>query len=194
MSSALTDRPRWERLKLKVYQGVGRYLPFLKLRPPTVDRKAAMTLRPGRNAALTYTKQETGETVLTVPQNEKVNPLMRTMARLMRVPKERRIELDEVGGFVWELCDGNHPVESIVQKTARQYKMNRREAEVSVTMFLQMLHERNFIGFYQTDPKTDPKTDSKTDSQPSSESEQRSTKTYVAPSKKKSLPRSVKKS
>jgi hypothetical protein len=27
--------------------------------------------------------------------------------------------------------------------------MNRREAEVSVTMFLQMLHERNFIGFYK---------------------------------------------
>ena len=55
----------------------------------------------------------------------------------------------EVGGFVWELCDGNNTVETIVSRTGKQFKMNRREAEVSVTMFLQMLHERNFVGFYK---------------------------------------------
>jgi hypothetical protein len=84
-----------------------------------------------------------------VPLNQKTGPITRAMARWLRPPKERYVELDEVGGFVWDLCDGNHTVESIVQKTSRQYKMNRREAEVSVTMFLQMLHERNFIAFYK---------------------------------------------
>jgi hypothetical protein len=38
-------------------------------------------------------------------------------------------------------------------RPGKQYKMNRREAEVSVTMFLQMLHERNFIGFYKKTKK-----------------------------------------
>ena len=107
-----------------------------------------MTLRPGRNSLLTYEKRESGETILTVPQNEKVGRVTSDGA-VLKAPTERKVELDEVGGFVWELCDGDHTVESIVQKTSRQYKMNRREAEVSVTMFLQMLHERNFIGFYK---------------------------------------------
>jgi CHAD domain-containing protein len=136
-------------LKTRLYYSVGRHLPFLKIRPPQVDRQAALTLRPGRNSLLTWEKRDSGETVLTVPQNQKISPVTRQMAKWLKAPTERQVELDEVGGFVWELCDGSHTIDSIVQKTGRQYKMNRREAEVSVTMFLQMLHERNFIGFYK---------------------------------------------
>ncbi len=136
-------------LMLRVKYGIGRYLPFLKIRPPKVDRQAAMMLRPGRNSMLTWEKRETGETMLLVPQNEKVGRVTRTMAKFLKAPTERQVELDEVGGYVWELCDGSLTVDAIVQRTCKQYKMNRREAEVSVTMFLQMLHERNFIGFYK---------------------------------------------
>ena len=136
-------------LKMRLYYGIGRYLPFLKIRPPDVDRQASLTLRPGRNSLLTWEKRETGGTLLTVPQNQKAGRITRSVAKWLRAPTERQVELDEVGGYVWELCDGSHTVETIVQKTGRQYKMNRREAEVSVTMFLQMLHERNFIGFYK---------------------------------------------
>lgn len=136
-------------LKTRLYYGIGRHLPFLKIRPPEIDRQAVMTLRPGRNSALTWEKQEGGETILTVPQNQKAGRVTRFMARYIGAPSERRVELDEVGSYVWELCDGNHTIETIVQKTSKEYKMSRREAEVSVTMFLQMLHERNFIGFYK---------------------------------------------
>lgn len=151
MASSPTKPSGWSKLKRGLYQSAGRYLPFLKLPPPEVDRKAALTLRPGRNSQLTYERRETGETILIVPRNESVHPVVRKLANLMRVPKERRVELDEVGSFVWDLCDGKNTVEQIVQKTARQYKMNRREAELSVTMFLQMLHERKFIGLYRVD-------------------------------------------
>jgi coenzyme PQQ synthesis protein D (PqqD) len=135
----------WKRL----YYGVGRHLPFLKIAPPEVDRQAAMRLRPAHNSQLSWEKTDTGETILTVPQNKTVSPVTRWVARWLNAPTERRVELDEVGGFVWEQCDGASTVESIVTRTAKQFKMNRREAEVSVTMFLQMLHERNFIGFYK---------------------------------------------
>lgn len=135
--------------KSKWAYGIARHLPFLKMQPPQVDRQAVMTLRPGRNSLLTWEQRESGETLLTVPQNDQVNRLTKAMAKWLRVPTERKVELDEVGGYVWELCDGSRTVESIVQMTGKQFKMNRREAEVSVTMFLQMLHERNFIGFYK---------------------------------------------
>ena len=127
----------------------GRWLPFLKVPPPPAERGAALTLRPGRNSLLTWEKRDSGELILTVPHNEKANWLAKTLAKFLKAPPERRVELDEVGGYVWELCDGQNTVEAIVQKTGREYKMNRREAEVSVTMFLQMLHQRNFIGFYK---------------------------------------------
>lgn len=141
-------------LKMRLYYNLGKYLPFLKIRPPQADREAALTLRPARNSALTWEKQESGETILTVPQNAKVGKITRMMAKWLNAPTERRVELDEVGGFVWELCDGQHTVENIVQQTGKHYKMNRREAEVSVTMFMQMLHERNFIGFYKKTGKS----------------------------------------
>jgi hypothetical protein len=141
-------------LKTQLYYKFGRYLPFLKIRPPEVDRSAVFTLRPGRNSLLTWEKRDSGDVLLTVPQNGKAKRITRFVAKWLRVPDERHVELDEVGGFVWELCDGQNTVENIVQKTSKQYKMNRREAEVSVTMFLQMLHERNFIGFYKKTKKS----------------------------------------
>ena len=136
-------------LRTRLAYKVGRYLPFLKLQPAEPDRQAVMTLRPGRNALLTWETRESGETILTIPENENVSALTRWMARRLKVPTEHRIELDEVGGFVWELCDGNNTIDAIVQQTRNRYKMNRREAEVSVTTFLQTLHERKFIGFYK---------------------------------------------
>ncbi len=136
-------------LKYRLYYTAGKYLPFLKLKPPEVDRKAALHLRPGRNSLLTWEKRETGELVLSVPTNHHPKRMTKWVSKWFRFPEARHVELDEVGGFVWELCDGTHTVEAIVQKTGHEYKMNRREAEVSVTMFLQMLHQRNFIGFYK---------------------------------------------
>lgn len=141
-------------LKLKAQVFASKYLPFLKVPPPEMDRKGALTLRPGRNSQLTWERQPEGKTMLTVPMSRKAGKITRLLAQWLRAPSERRVELDEVGGYVWELCDGNHTVETIVQKTGREYKMNRREAEVSVTMFLQMLHEKNYIGFYKRVKKT----------------------------------------
>lgn len=143
------------KFKLRAQMFAGKYLPFLKIRPPETDRSAALTLRPGRNAMLTWEKQDAGKTMITVPLDlKKGGKITRLMAKWLQAPSQRHVELDEVGGFVWELCDGSHTVETIVQKTGREYKMNRREAEVSVTMFLQMLHEKNYIGFYKKTKKS----------------------------------------
>lgn len=142
-------------LTTRIKYTLGRYLPFLKIKPPEMDRQGALTLRPGRNASLTWEKRETGETLLIIPENQSVGRITRVMAKWLSAPTERKVELDEVGGFVWELCDGRNTIEAIVQKTGKEYKMNRREAEVSVTMFLQMLHERNFIGLYKKATKSE---------------------------------------
>ncbi|HSV72913.1 MAG TPA: PqqD family protein [Chthonomonadales bacterium] len=132
-------------LSLRFRMVAGRFLPFLRVNPP--DRQMVFTLRPMRHTAVEWDIDENGEARLRVPY--RTDRVGRAVSFWFRLPEARDVQLDEVGSFVWGLCDGEHTVEGIVQKTAKHYKLNRREVEVSVTTYLQMLAQRRFIGFYQ---------------------------------------------
>lgn len=134
--------PLSERLKVTA----GRYLPFLRLTPP-VDKQVVLHLRPVRNAAIEWERNDEGEASLRVPHRK--DRTGKFFSFLFRLPEARAVELDEVGTFVWELCDGQNTVESIVKAMCKKYKLGRREVEISVTTYLKMLAERNFIGMYQ---------------------------------------------
>lgn len=140
--------PLGDRLRLVA----ARHLPFLKIAPPQVDRQTVMRVRPIRNPAVTYEVSEAGEATLTIPtRKDKVGRVVSTFVRL---PETRAIVLDEVGTFVWNLCDGEHTIEAIVRKTGSAYRISRREVEVSVTTYLQMLVERRLVGLYQRGGKS----------------------------------------
>jgi hypothetical protein len=131
-------------LTTRLRHTAGRYLPFLRTLPP--DREAVFRLRPVRNDAIVWESNADGEALLKIPRRD--DRVGRFMAAWLRVPEAKAVQLDEVGSFVWGLCGGENTVEDIVRATAKQYKLNRREVEVSVTTYLQMLAERRYIGFY----------------------------------------------
>src|SRR5262245_53742903 len=91
------------------------------------------------------TERETGEAKwqLTVPLRPK-----KWASMLLRVPSgmSRSFELDELGKFVWDACDGKTSVRQIIRKLAKHYNLNEREAEVSTVAFLQTLTQRGLIG------------------------------------------------
>ncbi|MFN3422361.1 MAG: PqqD family protein [Armatimonadota bacterium] len=60
-------------------------------------------------------------------------------------PVYRQIELDEIGGFVWSLCDGFHSVADIAQELQQRYQLSRREALSSLAEFLSQLRKRGLI-------------------------------------------------
>lgn len=66
--------------------------------------------------------------------------------RLTRVPKYRKIELDEIGTFVWNHCDGRTNVRALIKKLCKRFKLSYREGEVSLTQYLRTLARRNLIG------------------------------------------------
>lgn len=136
-------------LSLRLQTVAGRFLPFLRPRVP--DREMVFRLRPIRNSAIEWQMGDGGEATLHVPHRD--DRIGRALALWFRLPKDRPVELDEVGSFVWSLCDGEHTVEGIVAQTSRRFKLNRREVEVSVTTYLQMLGERRYIGFYERGSK-----------------------------------------
>jgi len=89
--------------------------------------------------------------MLTVPR--RADWVGRVLAFAFAVPKERRIVLDRVGADIWELCDGEHTVDGIIAALSEKYKLNRKEAEVSLTSYLRQLGRRGLIGFAVPKPK-----------------------------------------
>jgi len=128
---------------------IGRYVPLVR-RKPKIERKDALAMVPMRHPLVTW--ERTGsEVVLSIPLREdKIAQAVKKMITSLKMAKElpdsRKLALDEVGSFVWELCDGERNLDGIVQGLVREYKLTRREAEASVTTFLQTLAKRNLIG------------------------------------------------
>ncbi len=124
---------------------VGRYIPAVKPKP-VLSRQEALTAIPVRNPLVEWERTETGEMVLKVPVEQR-SLVIRWAIAAFRLPPVRQIQLDEVGAIVWELCDGEHTVGSIVQQMCKHTRMSRREVEASVSMFLKMLADRRLVAF-----------------------------------------------
>jgi len=69
------------------------------------------------------------------------------LSKLFYIPKRRRISLDEVGSRIWELCDGDHTVRDLIEFLRKKYKLNPKEAEVSLTNYLKQLGKKRLVAF-----------------------------------------------
>ncbi len=118
------------------------FLPFAKgkHRPTRTEALAAL---PVRNDLIRWFKED-GEANLFIPR--KKGRFGDLVGRVFRLPDDKQLVLDRVGSGVWELCDGFHSVERILDYVQRRHKLTRREAEVSVGTYLKILAERNLIG------------------------------------------------
>lgn len=67
------------------------------------------------------------------------------LATALRMPMERKFELDEVGLRVWEALDGKTTVAAISSLLQREFKLSRAEAEASLGAFLKTLAARGLI-------------------------------------------------
>jgi len=72
---------------------------------------------------------------------------VRLLSRLVYVPKRRKITLDEIGSAVWEMCDSKTSVARMIAHIEQTYKVNRKEAELSLLNYLKTLGEKGLIGF-----------------------------------------------
>ncbi|MCS7192587.1 MAG: PqqD family protein [Armatimonadetes bacterium] len=75
------------------------------------------------------------------------------MAWLLSRPIYRQIELDEIGSFVWQLCDGSHTIADIAERLQKRYQLSRREAFASLIEFLSQLKRKGLISFEEADEK-----------------------------------------
>ncbi len=124
----------WNKLLLK-----------LRLRQPSpqITRRQALAIKPLHNPNLEWKYNEEGHVVAMLPR--KGGPTGKLVNFFLTVPEERPVILDEVGSFVWKMCDGERSVEQISKALSDEYKLTPREVEVSLNEYLRMLAKRGMI-------------------------------------------------
>lgn len=110
-----------------------------------LTREQAMAAWPIRNPSLKTHESDDGLIGVELPRRK--DWMGGVLGFMFSVPETKPVQLDEVGTFVWNLCDGDHTVNDIAAALAREYKLNRREVEVSLTTYLQTLGKRGMIAF-----------------------------------------------
>ncbi len=114
---------------------------FRRERP---DRKLVLRALPVRNRLLEWAEDEQQLVTLRVPKRQ--GRWFRLLERVVSVPEHRQVLLDEVGSDVWRLCDGETSIDAMIQALAKKYRLNRREVEVSLSLYLKQLAKRGYVG------------------------------------------------
>lgn len=111
---------------------------------PSLSKWDALDAVPVKNRLCQAETTEAGVVRISAP----IRPTLWTKVarRLTRVPEYRKIELDEIGTFVWNHCDGRNNVRALIKKLCKRFKLSYREGEVSLTQYLRTLARRNLIG------------------------------------------------
>ncbi|MDV3104239.1 PqqD family protein [Thermococcus waiotapuensis] len=100
-----------------------------------------LNLVPVRNGKVQLRKVE-GKYYLLIPMESKLDFLARKLHG-----DYRRIELDEVGAYIWELCDGRKTVAEIGKALKARFGEEVEPLYERLVTFLLELRKRYLVGF-----------------------------------------------
>jgi hypothetical protein len=99
--------------------------------------------RPRPNPALRLEPTAGGGLVLVLPVERPA--WTRRLAWLIRLPPERRLELDDLGAALFGQCDGQRTVEQLVDALAARWQLSFFEARGLVLHLLKRLVQRQYL-------------------------------------------------
>ena len=112
-----------------------------KSRKPLIDRNRALTVAPVK---MPFVKKETINEKLYVTV-EFIRPRWQRM--LGAEEKCQRVfGLDIYGQFVYNNCNGENSIKSIIAEFAKEHNVSNPESETAVTTFIQTLMAKGLIG------------------------------------------------
>ena len=115
---------------------------------PRVSRNQVLGAQPVRNPAVSWERKvwrEDGPSVVLLRVPRRSGRWSDFVARMFQIPDFKKVELDEMGSDVWEMCDGKADVDAITRVICDRFHLNRRQGESSVTAYMRMLAERRFL-------------------------------------------------
>lgn len=114
-------------------------------RKQKLSREDVFGAVPVKNRAASEREDEDGN--LTIVLTREDSFFVKVLNKFFFIPLEKKIELDEIGSWVWRRCDDRTPVGELINMMAGEYKLSRKEAEVSLMSFLRSLSRKRLIGF-----------------------------------------------
>ena len=116
-------------------------LPRISPPRPVLDRARSLEAKPIVNEGIRSERQPDGTLHLVIRAPRPTG----FFARFLPPVLEKRIQLDELGSFVFDQINGDRTVREILDTFVARYRNNRREAEYMVATFLRQLTERKLI-------------------------------------------------
>ena len=122
--------------------------------PEPKNKSASLDCIPVRNPDLDEQENDYGE--LRLSYSVRVKPWFRGIFKKVAGRQsdiiERKLQLDVLGTSVWRLIDGHRSVNNIIQAFQAEHKLNRREAEISISAFLKELGKRGLLAMREKKP------------------------------------------
>jgi hypothetical protein len=110
-----------------------------------MTREDSLAAVPIVNPTVKAARSASGLITLHVPRRE--DNLGRILITVFRVSPDvtKKVQLDEMGSFVWELCDGKNDVRAMVERLRERYHLEWKEAEVSLAAFMRSLMKKRLV-------------------------------------------------
>ena len=111
----------------------------------SVTKDEFYTLKPIQSTFITILADKEDQLLLEVDITEFKKKSLRR--RIIPSPSYKKIQLDKLGKFTFELCNGNNTVKHIIKKFQEEFKLTFTETETAVTKYLNLLNTRHLIGW-----------------------------------------------
>lgn len=118
-----------------------------------LSRTESLACIPRQSDTIQWQELENGNILFTyaIPLSRFFTALHRKFSKNQTEPPTKRLQLDQMGSFVWKLIDGKKTVKDIIRIFAQDYNVTTQEAETAVAAFLKTLGQRGFIALYGPD-------------------------------------------
>jgi len=110
-----------------------------------LSRRDMLASVPRLNPAVCFTELDTGG--IRMVYEKAGGTVIQGLRRLFAVPRTAELLLDAVGSQVVRQMDGAQTVQDLILYVAREYRLNRKEAEVALLTYMDRLARRNLVGF-----------------------------------------------
>lgn len=110
-----------------------------------MTRREMLESVPHLNSQVRWEHLESGE-VMAVYEQER-RGFRKLFARVLATPAVAQVLLDDVGTKVVGAIDGVRTVQELIGFVADEFRLSRKEAEVSLLKYLEMLGQRRLVGF-----------------------------------------------
>lgn len=124
--------------------------PFKK-KKRVISRDRFLQSVPIKNPGLSWEEENDGTITLKIPRSKK--GLLRLLSGPADLPDYRQVKLDEIGSKVWKKIDGKADMKDFMEWMNQEFKMNSREAELSLALFMEKLSDKTYIVLLVPPPK-----------------------------------------